>query len=425
MKAKLTDTLIQKYKVPDTGRVEIFDTQVQGFGVRIGQRDRAFFFIRRVNGGKTRFSLGQYPAITLTKARSQALDILNRIKKGEDPREQIRRSKEIAGQESENTFGKIAERFLDEYASGKKKPLRPQTVKGYMWALTGEPSASWKKRSLATITDRDVIRVIDVYEAKKQFASARLFRAYVHRFFRWAVEKRLIDKNPAGNIPLASSPSDFKRQRVLSVLELRQVLAAAEKLGDPARAFIKILVLTGQRRGETSCVKWSELTLEGETPLWKIPATNAKNHLAHDVPLSQEAVEILRDLPRLGEFVFTTRGKSALSNFSKIKSRLDEIIAAESKANRANHEPVTGWRLHDLRRSAATGMADMGIAPHIIEEILNHVSGAKSGVAGLYNRSKYDHERRRALTAWAQHLNTRERSENVVNIKPGRAVVPF
>ena len=91
MKAKLTDALIQKRKTPTTGREEIFDTQVQGFGVRIGQRDRAFFFIRRVNGEKTRFSLGQYPAITLTKARSQALDILNRIKKGEDPREQARR----------------------------------------------------------------------------------------------------------------------------------------------------------------------------------------------------------------------------------------------------------------------------------------------------------------------------------------------
>lgn len=404
MKAKLTDALVQKFKAPDTGRMEIFDTQVQGFGVRIGQRDRAFFFIRRVNGEKTRFSLGQYPAITLTKARSQALDILNRIKNGEDPREQIRRSNEIAGQESENTFGKIADRFLKEYASGKKKPLRLQTVKGYRWALTGEPSALWKKRALATITDRDLIKVVDAYEAKEQFASARLFRAYVHRFFRWAVEKRLIDKNPASNIPLSSSPSDFKRQRVLSIQELRQILHAADKLANPARAFIKILVLTGQRRGETSRVKWSELTLDGITPAWKIPADNAKNHLAHDVPLAQEAVEILSDLPRLGEFVFTTRGNAGLSNYSKIKTRLDELIASESKANRANREPVTGWRLHDLRRSAATGMADIGVGPHVIEAVLNHVSGAKSGVAGVYNHSHYDDERRRALTVWAKFV---------------------
>jgi integrase len=417
MKAKLTDRLIQKRKAPDAGREEIFDTQVQGFGIRIGQKERAFFFIRRVNGEKTRFSLGLYPAMTLTEARSHALDVLSRIKRGEDPREQVRRSKEIAVREAENTFGKIAERFLTEYASGKKKPLRPQTVKGYRWALTGEPTASWKKRPLVTITDRDVIRVVDAYEAKKQFASARLFRAYVHRFFRWAVEKRLIDKNPAGNIPLASAPSDFKRKRVLSVLELRQVLAAAEKLPDPARAFIKVLVLTAQRRGETSRVKWSELSLEGEAPLWRIPADNAKNHLAHDVPLSREIVEILGDMPRLGEFVFTTHGKSALSNFSKIKARLDELIAAESKANRADHEPMADWRLHDLRRSAATGMADIGIAPHIIEEILNHVSGAKAGVAGLYNRSRYDEERRRALITWAAHVSIRDHGSNVVRLR--------
>jgi integrase len=407
MKAKLTDTLIQKRKTPDTGREEIFDTQVQGFGVRIGQRDRAFFFIRRVNGEKTRFSLGQYPAVTLTKARSQALDILNQIKKGEDPREDTRLRKQAASDEAENTFGKIAERFLTEYASGKKKPLRPQTVKGYKWALTGEPSASWKKKTLASITDRDIIKVVDVYEARKQFASARLFRAYAHRFFRWAVEKRLIDKNPASSIPLASAPSDFNRKRVLTLTELVQVLDAADKLENPARAFLKLLLFCGQRRGETSLVKWSDLQLHGDMPTWSIPAENAKNHLPHDVLLPDEAVKVLLNLPKLGEFVFTSDGTTPISGFSKIKAKIDRLFAGHNMPH---------WTLHDLRRSCATGMADMGIGPHIIEAILNHVSGAKSGVAGLYNRSKYDDERRRALAAWALYLTAGKSSSNVVRI---------
>ncbi len=412
MKAKLTDTLIQKRKAPDTGREEIFDSQVQGFGVRIGQKDRAFFFIRRVNGKKTRFSLGQYPAVTLTKARSQALDILNQIKKGEDPREDTRQRKQAASDEAENTFGKIAVRFLTEYASGKKKPLRPQTVKGYRWALTGEPSASWKKRPLATITDRDIIKVVDAYEAKKQFASARLFRAYVHRFFRWAVEKRMIDKNPANSIPLASAPSDFNRERVLTMTELGLVLDAADGLENPARALLKLLVFCGQRRGETSLMKWRDLQLDGDMPTWSIPAENAKNHLPHDVPLPHEAITILVNLPKLGEFVFTTDGTTPISGFSKIKAKIDMLLFSRS---------IPHWTFHDLRRSCATGMADLGIGPHIIEAILNHISGAKSGVAGIYNRSKYDDERRRALAAWVAHTTNGPTASNVLQISTVRS----
>ncbi len=395
MKAKLTDALIQKRKAPTIGREEIFDTQVQGFGVRIGQRDRAFFFIRRVNGEKTRFSLGQYPAVTLTKARSQALDILNQIKKGENPREDARRRKQVVSDEAESTFGKIAARFLNEYAKGKKKPLRQQTVKGYTWALTGEPSTAWKTRTLASITDRDIIKIVDAYEAKKQFASARLFRAYLHRFFRWAVEKRLIDKNPASSIPLASTPSDFNRERVLTMTELGQVLDAADKLENPARAFLKLLIICGQRRGETSLMKWSDLQLDGNMPTWSIPAENAKNHLPHDVPLPHETIPILLSLPKLGEFVFTTDGKTPISGFSKVKVKIDRLLS-DSK--------IPHWTFHDLRRSCATGMADLGISPHIIEAILNHVSGAKAGVAGVYNRSRYDAERRHALASWCSNL---------------------
>ena len=116
MKAKLTDAFIHKRKALNSGREEIFDAQVQGFGIRIGQRDRAFFFVRRVNGEKMRFSLGHYPAVTLSKARSQALDILNQIKKGEDPREDSRRRRRAASDEAENSFDMIARRFLDQYA---------------------------------------------------------------------------------------------------------------------------------------------------------------------------------------------------------------------------------------------------------------------------------------------------------------------
>ena len=405
MKSKLTDSFLLKHKSPDSGREEIFDTQIPGFGIRIGQSERAFFFIRRVNGVKARFSLGQYPAVTLSAARAQAFEILSQIKMGEDPRDRVNRRKQKIVDDAENTFGRLAERFLNEYATGKKKPLRPQTVKGYKWALTGEPTETWQRMAIGVITDRDIINIIERYEAKKHFASARLLRAYLHRFFRWTVEKRILDKNPATSIPLASTPSDFKRERVLTIDELRLVLEAAQKLKNPAAAFVYLLALTGQRRGEASLTKWSDLDFEADPPKWSIPAENAKNRIAHDVPLSSQIACILSGVPRIGEYVFTTDGRTPISGFSKIKAKLDGVLSESY---------LDPWTFHDLRRSAATGMANLGVAPHTVETILNHVSGLKSGVAGIYNKSKYNEERKRALWVWAEHLLASELNTKIL-----------
>lgn len=412
MKAKLTDTLIQKRKAPEAGREEIFDTQVQGFGVRVGQRDRAFFFIRRVNGKKTRFSLGQYPAVTLSEARAEAHDILNRIKRGEDPREQTRLNKKLEDEQAENTFSKIAARFIAEYCEGKKTPLRARTIQGYRWALLGEPTTAWGSRPIASITARDVVKVIDKYEQQGKFGAARLFLTYSRKFLNWSIGKRLIDDNPVKGAALASEPGDFKRSRVLSITELRKVLEAVEKLDNPANAFVRTLLLCGQRRNETSLAKWSHLQLDGDAPVWSIPPENSKNNLAHNVPLPKEVVVLLKSLPNLGEFVFTSNGRTSISGFSKIKTKIDMLLADSS---------LPHWTFHDLRRSCATGMADLGIGPHIVEAILNHISGSKSGVAGLYNRSKYDEERRRALEAWVQHVAYGTTGNNVVSIAAVKA----
>ena len=195
------------------GREEIFDTQVQGFGVRIGQRHRAFFFIRRVNGEKMRFSLGQHPAVTLSKARAGALDILHRIENGEDPRDQARLRKQLDEEEAENTFARIGARFIVEYCEGKKKPLRARTIQGYRWALLGEPSAAWSSRPLTSITDRDVVKVIDKYEKQGKFGAARLFHTYLRKFFNWSAGKRLVDENPVKGVALASDAADFRRNQ--------------------------------------------------------------------------------------------------------------------------------------------------------------------------------------------------------------------
>lgn len=431
MRMKLTDAALKKYK-PKTARDEIFDRDVKGFGVRVTASTKSFFFVRRVRGEKVRFSLGTYPPdgadpssagfTSLADARRQAFDIIGKIGKGVDPREEYAVRKQAQAGQELDTFANVAKRFIAQYAEGKKTPLSKRTIEGYKWALQGELTTKWAPRPITEIVDRDVIKIIDKLEAQKHFASARLFRAYLSKFFNWCIGKRLIRENPTRGLSLASAPADFQRDRVLPISELQAVLKAADGLvkatvtkegkaittGEAQRALVRLLILAGQRRGETSLTKWSELALEGEKPTWKIPAENTKNGLAHEVALSPEAIEVLSRLPRNGEYVFTTDGKTPISGFSKIKATLDE------KLSEVNLQP---WRLHDLRRSVSTGLGELGFAPHVVEMVLNHVSGEKAGVSGLYNRSRYEADCRRALAAWAKAVTATGVGGNVVELR--------
>jgi integrase len=212
---------------------------------------------------------------------------------------------------------------------------------------------------------------------------------------------------------LASTPADFKREMALTIPELQALLEAAERLGEVWRGYVSMLILTGQRRTETALMKWSDLVLEGDKPVWKIPAANTKNRLAHEVPLSSESVAVLTALPRIGDYVFTTNGKTPISVFSKMKTGLDKAIKIDGVT-------LKPWRLHDLRRSTATGMAELGFPPHVVEMVLNHVSGEKAGVSGLYNRSRYEADCRRALAAWAKAVTAKDMG-NVVELQNFRS----
>lgn len=417
MKAKLTDALISKTKVGPGERVEIFDTQIPGFGVRVGSRERAFFFIRRVNGRKVRMSLGAYPAISLAKARSVALSVLDRIKAGEDPTAELRRRDTKSTNGVDNSFLSAAERFLSQYCRGKKTPLRARTTEEYERHLTRGEAAAWKNRPISSINEKDIISVIDTLEGRGQFAAARSFKSYLRKFFGWCVERHLVTHNPAIAPPLSSKPSDFIRERVLSTEELRLILSAADGLEPPYRAFVYVLVLCGQRRHETSVLQWTDLDLEGEKPIWRIAGEITKNRRNHDVPLPSTVVAIVNSLPRyaLGEgaktadraapvYVFSGDGRKPVSGFSKLKKRVDLAIEIKRKSLKPNSGPIAHWTWHDLRRSTATGMANLGVPPHVIEAVLNHVSGSKAGVAGIYNLGRYDPERRKALEMWASHL---------------------
>ena len=164
-------------------------------------------------------------------------------------------------------------------------------------------------------------------------------------------------------------------------------------LGYPYGSIVLLLILTGQRRNEVSGMKWSEL--DADAGFWSMAAERTKNGHAHQIPLLPMAAEILAGLPRQNPtFLFPARGNSdvSFSGFSKLKSRLDDASG------------VDNWTLHDLRRTTATGLASLGIALHVVEKLLNHVSGSFGGVAGIYNRFQYVPEMRDALTKWEAHL---------------------
>jgi integrase len=195
---------------------------------------------------------------------------------------------------------------------------------------------------------------------------------------------------------------------------------AAETVGGAGGARVKVLILTGQRRHETSVMRWCDLSgLDSGNALWSIPGEVTKNHRPHDVPLAPEVVAVIRSLPihtegeDRSELIFTTAGKVPLAGFSTLKRKIDKQIAKDGG------EPMAPWTMHDLRRSLVTGMNDRGLAqPHIIEAVVNHISGHRGGIAGIYNKAVYLDERRRALEAWAKLVTSPAGdSNNVVTLQ--------
>jgi integrase len=219
--------------------------------------------------------------------------------------------------------------------------------------------------------------------------------AAIKKLMNWAVDRGMIEINMIAGVkpPTKIIP----RERILSDPEISRFMEAAQVEGYPFGTICLILLLTAQRRGEVTGMKWSEMDFEHL--VWVIPGTRAKNGMLHEVPLSTPVVEILRALPRFegSDYVFTTTGTTVVSGLGNAKYRLEKAVGSFD------------WWVHDLRRTAASGMARLGVAPHVVEKVLNHKSGLISGVAAVYNRYGYQSEKRQALEAWANWVMQRNK----------------
>jgi integrase len=402
MQKKLTDLFVERVKPPAHGRAEYFDASFPGLALRItdkGAKSWSVFY--RLHGRLRRFTIGNYPALKPADARREAQTALDRVRAGADPAEEKKARREQRSPETE-TFGAVLDDYLERHLRPNKQESTYTEVKR---ALERDTLPMWCNRPIATISRRDVIDLVDEIIARGARVQANRTLAWLRAMFNWAIEKERLAVSPVAGMKLPTE--EQARDRVLSDDELRWAWVACDEVGWPFCPLVRLLILTAQRRDEVAGMAWPEVALADKT--WTIPREKMKNHIAHEVQLSNTALAILETLPHIGDagLIFTTTGDTPVSGFSRAKRRLDEAMLAAKRKELGKHkgDAIPDWTLHDLRRTATTGMARLKIAPHVVDRILNHTSGTIRGVAAVYNRFAYLDERRAALEAWGRYVD--------------------
>jgi integrase len=380
----LSDLAIRKITPDPKRRTEIWDARLPGFGLRVFPSGvKSFILVYRHLGRPRRMTLGRYPVTGLAEARAKALDALKLIDAGTDPQGEA----EATGHPERYTFEQAVRSFVKLHC---ERHNRPVTARDTERILNNQFVSRWAKRDIRELTKTDILKVLDDIVEEGLPSAANHALAAIRKFFNWCVERGMLDASPC--LGIKKPAPNNTRDRVLDMGEMAAVWKGAELVGYPFGPIVKLLMLTAQRRNEVASMQWSQLDFKAKT--WTLPAELTKNGRQHVLPLTPQTVTLLRALPHFtSDYVFPARGENpAFAHFSRGKVKLDALSG------------VKDWTLHDLRRSAATHLAKLGVAPHVIERILNHVSGTFGGVAGVYNRFQYLDEMRAALAKWEAQL---------------------
>ena len=411
---KLTKRVVDACQPASKDRL-IFDSEVRGLALKVTPAGRKVYILQYRMGGRAsvtrRYTIGAHGELTPDQARRLAVELRSRIRMGFDPLEEKKaRSRPLPKARS---FAETADAYLRHVA----KTLRPSTAGESMRIIAYDVAPAWGDRAILAITRADVRALVGGIAERGAEVQANRTLACLKTLFTWAHAQDIIPTSPAAGLkPVAK---EVERDRVLSDDEIRWFWSACERLGWPFGPLFKLLLLTAQRRDEVGSLEWGHLSADRTT--WTMPRERSKNDRAHEVQLSPMARTLLQSLPRLSNtFVFTTNGVRPASGFSRAKATLDRLMEAQRREELelAEDAPpaIPGWILHDLRRTAATGMARVNVAPHVVDKILNHVSGSIRGVAAIYNRHSYLAERRAALAAWGSRIDAllSGRAANVV-----------
>ncbi len=380
---KINSRTVAALKLP-SGATDVihFDSELTGFGCRLRRgidgKVRKSYVVQYRRGKQTRrIKLDAGNALTAEQARAAAKTILAKVALGEDPQA------ERIGRRDARSLRSV----VDEFLAAKRASVRPATYRALQAYLTGSYFRPLHSTLIDQIIRADVAGRLAAITREHGGNTAMQCRAKLGAVFTFGMEMGLVDSNPV--IGTKRPEGGKARTRVLADAELAGIWRACQD--DDHGRIVRLLILTACRRQEIGGMMWPEIDLDRGT--WTIPAERSKNDRAHTLPLLAKALAIIAAVPRMvdRDHLFGVRGEG-FRRWSAGKAALDE---------RAD---VADWTLHDIRRTVATRLADLGVAPHVIETILNHQSGHKSGVAGTYNRSTYEAEVRAALALWVDHV---------------------
>lgn len=379
---KLTKSAIDALPTP-ANDIVYWDSGCPGFGVKITPKGRKVFIVLYRAGGAgsrlRKYTIGPYGRVTLHQARAAALKIFAARSEGRDPAaEKQRERRRLVVDRVED----LVELFINEHVS------KTRSAREISRLLRREVLPCWGTRSVHEISKRQVIELVsEVYGRGTPSAANKLLKT-VKGFFGWCVGRAILDASPANG--LMAPARERPRDRVLDDDELARIIRAAWQIHGAYGGVVELLALTGQRREEVAQLTWDEVDLPNRA--WTLSAARTKNGKPHIVHLANEAIVVLNRSPNVGEFVFSLSGTKPFQDFSAAKRELDKLSG------------VLSWRLHDLRRTCVSGMARLGVAPHVADKVLNHQSGTISGVAAVYQRHEFLSERQEALDRWGTHV---------------------
>ena len=393
--AKALTQLAIKAAKPTHDRVEIPDGGCAGLYLIVQPSGVKSWALRyRFNGTPKKLTLGradQEGALSLAAARKAAVDARHRLEQGADPalekQTEVAALTQVAALQATDTIAGLTEQFLELYA---KPRTRSRTYQQSQDVLRRLVQPAWRRRTVHEIRRRDVIALVDDVTRRNGAQMADKTLAVLGKFFGWLVARDVVDTSPCRGVerPARNPPRD----RILTDTETTALWGACAELG-PAGQAVCLLLLTGCRLGEVFGARWSEI--DAADMLWRLPRERTKNGVAHTVPLAPQAWAIIAAQPRFAgcDLIFTNDGRRPIGGFSRLKHDLDQAMKS-----------AVPWTLHDVRRSAASGMQRLGVPVEVIEAALNHRSGTFRGIVGVYQRHDYLDERRAALQRWADHI---------------------
>jgi integrase len=371
----------------------LWDDSIKGFGAKRTKAGAVSYVLQFRMGGREsktrRYTIGSHgspwtPATARAEAERLAILIAQGIDPGEAERQRRRESVDLA-------FDNYSDRFAEACVGEGWRRLVKRSLELHVKPVLGT-------KPLPNLTRIDIVAVFDRMP-RAQIANIRNVFAVLRRLLRWAVSRGDIDRSPMEG--METPPPVKPRDRWLSDEELGRIWMAAPNTHSCFGPIIRLLIVTGQRREEVSSLRWEELNRKDL--LWTLPGERAKNGEPNRIPLNELAVAILDEVagsaiwPRSGRMFTTSRG-GRFTGYSKGKIKLDLLMSQDGR------EPLPDWRLHDLRRTLATGFQRLGVRFEVTEAVLNHVGGSRAGVAGIYQRHDWKDEKREAMKSWNDHL---------------------